>query len=93
MRTMKQNRTVTAKELKVRTGEVLGMVAEGAVMYVTHRGTTIARLEPVTPGRGEDEVAALDRLIDQLRGKYASLPPTNAVSRAKHREERARVRR
>ena len=85
--------TVTAKDLKVRTGEILGMVAEGAVVYVTRRGKTVARIEPARLERDAAEIARLDALNEELYGKYRGILPSSAeYTRSKHLEERTRDR-
>ena len=38
--------TITAKELKLRTGEVIRKVRSGEHMTVTHRGKPVAVIEP-----------------------------------------------
>jgi len=92
---MKRNaRAITSKELKVRTGEVLDSVADGAVVYVTRRGKVIARIEPTTDRREEAEIDALEGLIDDLFGRYRDALPSVAVySRQKRTDDRRRSQR
>jgi prevent-host-death family protein len=41
--------TVTAKQLRLRTSEVLKKVQQGGTVTVTLRGKPVARLEPFAP--------------------------------------------
>ena len=66
--------TVTAKQLKQRTGEVIRRVRSGERLTVTYRGKPIAVIGPPTPEgtRTVEEVRAFDEAwedIEQTLGK------------------------
>jgi len=66
--------TVTAKELKNRTGEVLGRVVSGETVTVTVREVRVAQFVPVSKrGRAErsrEARVAMRALIRSIGGKY-----------------------
>ena len=80
-------RSVGARELKNRTGEILHWVAEGEAVYVTRRGRTIARIEPVSAAAA-DLPPEIKRLLRRLRGKHRDLPRSDAYALEKRREAR-----
>ena len=91
---MKKPSPITSKYLKVHTGEVLQGVAEGDVVYVTHRDKLVARIESTVERRTPAETRTLDTLIDEMHGALSdSLPTSASFSRAKTAEERRRDRR
>ena len=66
--------TVTAKELKNRTGEVLRRVGSGETVTVTVRGVRVARFVPVSKRaraeRSREAQMAMRALIRSIDGKY-----------------------
>ncbi|HEY8022013.1 MAG TPA: type II toxin-antitoxin system prevent-host-death family antitoxin [Thermoanaerobaculia bacterium] len=54
-------KSVGARELKMRLGNYLRQVQEGATIVVTERGRPVAELRPIATAGGEDE-ARLDEL-------------------------------
>ncbi len=82
-------KTVTAKELKNRTGEVLRRVRSGETVVVTVRGMRVARFVPearvtaVEARRGKRSRRALVRAI---AGKYRGLGTVEEFLEEKERE-------
>ncbi len=66
--------TVTAKELKNRTGEVLRRVGSGETVTVTVRGVRVAQFVPVSrrarAERSREARVAMRALIRSIGGKY-----------------------
>lgn len=54
-------KTIGARELKMRLGSYLRQVQEGTTIVVTERGRPVAELRPVPLGKTEEE-ARLDEL-------------------------------
>src|SRR5436309_11660934 len=54
-------KTIGARELKMRLGSYLRQVQEGVTIVVTERGRPVAELRPIPVARGEEE-ARLDEL-------------------------------
>lgn len=53
---------VSVKELKNRLSEYLKRVVAGEVVVVTSHGRPVARIEAISAGKRESEVAAINRL-------------------------------
>jgi len=66
--------TVTAKQLKNRTGEVLRRVGSGETVTVTLRGVRVAQFVPVSKRaraeRSHEARMAMRALIRSIGGKY-----------------------
>ena len=66
--------TVTAKQLKNRTGEVLRRVGSGETVTVTVRGVRVAQFVPVSKRaraeRSREARMAMRALIRSIGGKY-----------------------
>ncbi len=66
--------TVTAKQLKNRTGEVLRRVGSGETVTVTLRGVRVAQFVPVSKRaraeRSREARMAMRALIRSIGGKY-----------------------
>ena len=66
--------TVTAKELKNRTGQVLRRVGSGETVTVTVRGVRVAQFVPVSKRaraeRSREARMAMRALIRSIGGKY-----------------------
>ncbi len=66
--------TVTAKELKNRTGEVLRRVGSGETVTVTVRGVRVAQFVPVSrrarAERSREARVAMRAVIRSIGGKY-----------------------
>lgn len=82
-------KTVTAKELKNRTGEVLRRVRSGETMVVTVRGIPVARVVPeATVPKRQPRAAwqARRAKVREIRGKYRGLGTVAEFLRAKAEE-------
>jgi len=82
--------TMTAKELKNRTGDAFRAVSRGERVLLTRRGKTVAVLLPVDFSVREDEVLPYDQAWQEIEAaltasepEYASLE--EAVSRSRRR--------
>ena len=69
-------KTIGARELKMRLGSYLRQVQEGTTIVVTERGRPVAELRPVPVGKSEEE-ARLDELaaLGVLRRGTGDLTP------------------
>lgn len=82
-------KTVTAKELKNRTGEVLRRVRSGETMVVTLRGIPVARVVPEAPAPRRQprvEWQARRARVREIRGKYRGLGTVAEFLKAKAQE-------
>lgn len=83
-------RTITAKELKNRTGAILRQVRAGESVIVTVRGRRVAQFVPV--GRGDSARASRDdrrsrrAVIRSVAGKYRGLGTVEEFLTEKARE-------
>lgn len=70
-------RTVTARELKNRTGRILGYVRRGEPIVITVRGEQVAEVRPLKDGvrrRGlRDARRSQKALVRAVGGKYRGL--------------------
>jgi prevent-host-death family protein len=82
--------TVTAKQLKNRTGEVLRRVRLGETVTVTVRGTGVARVVPLSDRararRAREARASVRALVRSVGGKYRGLGTVREFLAAKARE-------
>ena len=82
--------TMTAKELKNRTGDAFRAVARGERVMLTRRGKTVAVLVPVDFPTVEDEVLPYDEAWQMIEDALAASEPEyasleEAVSRSRRR--------
>ena len=82
--------TMTAKELKNRTGDAFRAVARGERVMLTRRGKTVAVLVPVDFPIVEDEVLPYDEAWQMIEDALAASEPEyasleEAVSRSRRR--------
>ncbi len=82
--------TVTAKELKNRTGEVLRRVGSGETVTVTVRGVRVAQFVPVSKRaraeRSREARMAMRALIRSIGGKYRRVGTVEEFLAEKTRE-------
>jgi prevent-host-death family protein len=55
--------TITAKQLKQKTGEVIKRIKSGERLTLTYRGKPLAVIEPAT----DKDIKMLDRLSDSVK--------------------------
>jgi prevent-host-death family protein len=67
--------TMTAKELKNRTGFAFQAVARGERVILTRRGKVVAVLVPVADPGGADEVLPYDVAWREVEAALAASPP------------------
>lgn len=67
--------TISAKHLKLRTGEVLKRVMSGERLTLTYRGKPVALISPA-PGAGDGDVEASSQLDRAWSGIEAALQET-----------------
>lgn len=81
-------KTVSAKELKNRTGEVLRRVSGGEVVVVTLRGVRVAKFVPERSGTGRvrSNRRSVHALVRSLAGKYRGLGTVEEFLSEKARE-------
>jgi len=82
--------TMTAKELKNRTGDAFRAVARGERVLLTRRGKTVAVMVPVDFPVLEDEVLPYDQAWQEIEAALAASEPEyasleEAVSRSRRR--------
>jgi len=82
--------TMTAKELKNRTGDAFRAVARGERVMLTRRGKTVAVLVPVDFPTVEDEVLPYDEAWQMIEDALAASEPEyasleEAMSRSRRR--------
>lgn len=80
-------KSVTARELKQRTGSILREVREdGKEVVITYRGVPVARIVPTRSGETAEKVfesvwVEMDRLSEEIGRKWpAGVSAENAVS-------------
>jgi prevent-host-death family protein len=82
--------TVTARELKNRTGAVLRRVGSGERVTVTLRGTPVAQFVPVSrqakARRSDGTRRALRTLVRSIAGKYSKVGTVDEFLAQKARE-------
>lgn len=82
-------KTVTAKELKNRTGDVLRRVRSGETVTVTVRGVTVGRFVPEvadTQERTRRQRLSQRARIREVRGKYRGLVTVAEFLKSKAQE-------
>lgn len=79
-------KTVTAKELKNRTGEVLRKVRAGERVVVTVRGVRVAEFVPVKRAAASEKQQSRRAVIQAIMGKYRGLGSVEEFLREKQRE-------
>ena len=67
--------TMTAKELKNRTGDAFLAVARGERVLLTRRGKVVAVLVPVAEPGGDDEVLPYEVAWREVEAALAASPP------------------
>ena len=67
--------SISAKQLKLRTGEVMKRVMSGERLTVTYRGRPVALISPAT-GVGDGDVEASNQLERAWSGIEAALQET-----------------
>jgi len=82
--------TMTAKELKNRTGDAFRAIARGERVMLTRRGKTVAVLVPVDFPTVEDEVLPYDEAWQMIEDALAASEPEyasleEAMSRSRRR--------
>jgi len=82
--------TMTAKELKNRTGDAFRAVSRGERVLLTRRGETVAVMVPVDFPTREDEVLPYDQAWLEIEAALAASEPEyasleEAVSRSRRR--------
>ncbi len=82
--------TMTAKELKNRTGDAFRAVSRGERVLLTRRGKTVAVLVPVDFPNREDEVLPYDQAWREIEAALAASQPEyasleEAMSRSRRR--------
>jgi prevent-host-death family protein len=82
--------TMTAKELKNRTGDAFRAVSHGERVLLTRRGKTVAVMVPVDFPTREDEVLPYDQAWLEIEAALAASEPEyasleEAVSRSRRR--------
>jgi len=82
--------TMTAKELKNRTGDAFRAVARGERVMLTRRGKTVAVLVPVDFPTLKDEVLPYDQAWREIEAALAASQPEyasleEAMSRSRRR--------
>ncbi|TMI78666.1 MAG: type II toxin-antitoxin system prevent-host-death family antitoxin [Bacillati bacterium ANGP1] len=82
--------TVTAKQLKNRTGDVLRRVRSGEVVTVTVRGTSVAQFVPLSRKarvqRMRDTRASMRATVRSIAGRYRGLGTVQEFLAEKARE-------
>ncbi len=84
--------TVTAKDLKNHTGEILRRVRAGATVAVTNRGRRVAVIAPVSPAAAEERARgkADSDAWAEIRATLAATEPEHADWREALRHSRGR---
>lgn len=82
--------TMTAKELKNRTGDAFHAVARGERVIVTRRGKAVAVLVPVAKPGGDDEILPYEVAWGEIEAALVASPPQvpsldEAMSRSRRR--------
>jgi prevent-host-death family protein len=82
--------TMTAKELKNRTGDAFRAVSRGERVLLTRRGKAVAVLVPVDYPSQDDDILPYDQAWQEIEAALAASPPEfasleEAMSRSRRR--------
>jgi prevent-host-death family protein len=86
-------RSVSVRELKSKTSEILGWVQSGEEVTVTRRGKPIVRLVPEARKPSREEVEAWLRRVDETRIEISKHWPKGVSAVDAIREDRDRLER